>query len=140
MGDSIEHKNSKEEKSVEQNLAVDYVPKAKLGNLPVSNQLDEEVKKKMDKTRKEIDEFKDEIAKKFKYVEAIGIIPAQAAKKIEEEFEVPEEDCKRGLIHILTVIPEKNFKEIGKVRLEAINLAKKINAKLWVHVVTPVDI
>jgi predicted nucleotidyltransferase len=133
-----DHKESKE--SVENNLTQDYVPKAKLGNLPTQNPLDAEIKKKMEQTKKEIDKFTNEIKKKFKYIEAIGVVPAQASKKIEEEFEVPEEDCKKGLIHVVTVIPEKHFKEIGKIRLEAIQLSKSINDKMWVHIMTPVDI
>jgi predicted nucleotidyltransferase len=135
----METKHKESGDSVENNLASDYVPKAKLGNLPNMNPIDEEIKKKMDKTKKEIDKFSDEIKKKFKYIEAIGILPAQAAKKIEEEFEVPEEECKKGLIHVVTFIPEDHFKELGKVRLEAINLSRSINDKLWVHVLTPVD-
>lgn len=135
-----EHKSDSEEKSVEQNLSNDYVSKEKLGNLPVSNKINDALKEKMDKTQKEIEEFKIEITKKIKGIEAIGIIPAQAAKKIEEEYEISEADSKRELIHILTVIPEKQFKNIGKIRLEAIALAKKINEKFWIHVMTPVDI
>ena len=139
MVEEENHKTSKTE-SVEQNLAQDYVSKKKLGDLPMQSRIDPEIQKQMEKTRKEIDDFKKEIIKKFKYVEAIGIVPAQAAPKIEEEYEVPEADCKKKLIHLLVVIPEKYFKEIGKVRLEAINTAKKINDKLWVHVMTSVDI
>jgi predicted nucleotidyltransferase/uncharacterized protein (UPF0332 family) len=135
-----EHKKNSSEGSVEQNLAEDYVPKKKLGDLPVSNEVDAELKKQMDKTKKEIDKFKAEITKKFKYIEAIGLVPAQAAAKIEEEYEVSEEDAKKKLIHILTVIPEDKFKEIGKIRLEAIKLANGINDKFWVHIMTPVDI
>ena len=135
-----EHKKNSSEGSVEQNLAEDYVPKKKLGDLPVSNEVDAELKKQMDKTKKEIDKFKAEILKKFKYIEAIGLVPAQAAAKIEEEYEVSEEDAKKKLIHILTVIPEDKFKEIGKIRLEAIKLANGINDKFWVHIMTPVDI
>jgi hypothetical protein len=135
-----EHKSSSEEKSVEQNLAKDYVPQGKVGNLPMTNQVDEALKKKMEKTQKEIEKFKDEISKKVKGIEAIGIVPAQAAKKIEEEYEISEEDAKRGLIHIITVIPEKQFKNIGQIRLDAISAAKKINEKFWIHVITPVDL
>jgi len=135
--ESHEKKNSDE--SVEQTIAQDYVPKGKLGNLPVSPDVGE-MKKEMDKTKKELEKFKKEIVKKFKYIEAIGIVPVQANARIEEEYEIPEADAKRKLIHVLTVIPEDNFKEIGKVRLEAINLAKEINEKLWVHVMTPVDV
>ncbi|MBU2577148.1 MAG: nucleotidyltransferase domain-containing protein [Nanoarchaeota archaeon] len=135
-----EHKSSSDEESVEQNLAKDYVPKGKVGDLPMTNQVDEALKKKMDKTQKEIGKFKEEISKKVKSIEAIGIIPAQAAKRIEEEYEISEEDAKRGLIHILTVIPETQFKNIGKIRLDAISAARKINEKFWVHVMTPVDL
>lgn len=135
-----EHKNTSEEKSVEQNLAKDYVPKSKIGKLPMSNQIDEALKKKMDKTQKEIEKFKNEILKKHKFIEAIGIIPAQASKKIEEEYEISEEDSKKELIHILTIIPEKQFKNIGQIRLSTIETAKKINDKFWIHVMTPVDI
>jgi len=135
-----EHKSSSDEESVEQNLSKDYVPKGKVGNLPMTNQVDETLKKKMEKTQKEIEKFKNEISKKVKNIEAIGIIPAQATKKIEEEYEIPEEDTKRGLIHILTIIPEKQFKNIGQIRLNAIQEARKINDKFWVHVMTPVDL
>ncbi|MAH47611.1 hypothetical protein CMI37_17460 [Candidatus Pacearchaeota archaeon] len=140
MVEEENHKNGLSGESVEQNLADDYVPKKKLAGLPVSNEVDAELKKQMDKTKKEIDKFKAEITKKFKYVEAIGLIPAQASVKVEEEYEVPEEEAKKKLIHILTVVPEEKFKEIGKVRLEAIKLSKEINEKFWVHVMTPVDI
>jgi len=134
-----EHKSNSEEKSVEQNLAKDYVSKSKIETLPMSNQIDNALKKKMEKAQKEIEKFKLELIKKHKSIEAIGIIPAQAAKKIEEEYEIPEEDTKRELIHILTIIPEKQFKNIGQIRFDAISTARKINDKFWVHIMTPVD-
>ncbi len=132
----------KEEQTVEQNLSNSYIPKSKLGDLPIQNELgmDKELKKQMDKTKEDIEKFKKAITKQFKYIEALGIIPAQASEKIEEEFEVPKEDAKRKLIHLLLVIPEDKFKEIQKVKLESIKLAKEINPQLWVHIMTPVDI
>jgi hypothetical protein len=39
----------------------------------------------------------------------------------------------------MVIIPEKHFKNIGQIRLEAIKIAKEINDKFWVHVITPVD-
>ncbi len=135
-----DHKNNSENKSVEQNLSKDYVSKSKFGNLPMSNQVNDALKVKMDKTQKEIEKFKTEILKKYKFIEAIGIVPAQAAKKIEEEYEISEEDAKKELIHIVTIIPEKQFKNIGQIRLDAINESRKINDKFWVHIMTPVDI
>jgi predicted nucleotidyltransferase/uncharacterized protein (UPF0332 family) len=143
-----EQKNSdnkdrkKDEQTVEQNLSTAYIPKSKIGDLPIQNELgmDKELKKQMDKTKEDIEKFKKAITKQFKYVEALGIIPAQASQKIEEEYEISPEDAKRKLIHILMVIPEDKFKEIQKVRAEAIKIAKEINPQLWIHVMTPVDI
>jgi predicted nucleotidyltransferase len=133
------HKKSSDG-SVEQNLSPSYVPKSKIGNLPVSNQIEDVLKKKMDKTQKDIEKLKSELTKKFKYIECIGLVPAQASKKIEEEYEISEEDAKRELIHIVAIIPEAQFKNIGNVRLEAIKIAKDINEKFWIHVLTPVDV
>lgn len=138
--DSKENRKKEENESVEQNLSNTYIPKGKLGNLPMTNQIDPELAKQMDKTKENIEKFKKGILKSFKYISGIGILPAQASQKIEEEFEVPEEDVKRKLIHLLVVIPEENFKEIQKVRLECIKLAKEIDDKLWVHVLTPIDV
>jgi len=131
------HKKSSEENSVEKNLSEGYISKSKLGGLPISSQVSDAVK---NKAQKELEKFKEDFLKKFKFAEGIGVVPAQANKKIEEEYEISEEDSKRNLIHVLTVIPEKHFKDIGKIRLEAINIARKVNEKFWVHVLTSVDL
>ncbi len=136
-----ENSHKKEEKgSVEQNLSENYVSKAKVGNLPMQNEISPEIQKEMDKIKKDVEKYTKELSKKFKYIEAVGVVPAQASKKVEEEFEIPVEECEKKLIHILTIIPEDNFKEIGKVRLEAIRIAKEINPKIWAHIMTPVDV
>lgn len=133
------HKPKSQENSVEQNLSKNYVPKGSLGNLPISNQIDSALKKKMDKTQKDINKFKTEFLKIQKQTQSIGIIPQQAAKKIEEEYEISESDSKKELIHVLTIIPESQYKKIGEIKLKAIQLAQKINDKLWIHILTPVD-
>jgi predicted nucleotidyltransferase len=132
------HQNNSEN-SVEQNLSKDYVPKSKLPNLPVSNQIDDALKEKAAKTKQDIEKFKIEVLKKYKFTECIGIIPAKASKLIEDEYEISEADRKRELVHLLMVVPEKQFKNIGKIRLDVISISKKINEKLWVHIMTPVD-
>lgn len=133
------HKPKSEKKSVEQNLSKSYIPKSKLGNLPISNQIDTTMKKEVSKTQKDIEKFKTEFLKIQKQTQSIGIIPKQASKKIEEEYEILEEDSKKELIHILTIIPESQYKKIGEIKLKAIQLANKINDKLWIHIITPVD-
>ena len=126
-----EHKPTSQNQSVEQNLAKNYISKSKIGNLPISNQINDAMKKKMDKTQKDIDKFKTQFLKQNKLVQAIGIIPTQASKKIEEEYEISEDDSKKELIHILTIIPEAQYKNIGKIKLETIQLAKSINENIW---------
>jgi predicted nucleotidyltransferase/uncharacterized protein (UPF0332 family) len=136
------NKKDKEINSVENNLSSEYIPKKKLGDLPIENELalSEEVKKEMEKTRKEIEKVEEELKKKFKFVEGLGILPVQVSTKIEEEYEIPLEDCKKKLIHILVLIPEDNFKELNQVKSEAVQIGKKINDKFWFHVLTPVDL
>ncbi len=135
---SVERK--KQDNSVEQNISNSYVPKSKLGNLPIQNPLESEMQKKMDKMKEDLEKFKKEAIKRFKYIEAIGLIPQQANKKIEEEYEITEEDAKRELIHVLVVIPEDKFKEIQKIKLELIKLGKETSDKFWINLMTPVDI
>ena len=130
------HKQSSQN-SVEQNLAKDYVPKS--NNLPSPSQTNNPAKKDTKKIQKEIEEFKNLFLKKHTNTQSIGIIPTQAAKKIEEEYEISEEDTKQELIHILTIVPESQYKKIGQIKLDAIQTAKKINSKFWVHIMTPID-
>src|SRR3989344_3124287 len=78
--------------------------------------LTEEQKKEMEKTRKDLDNFKNKVIKKYSFTIAIGILPPQAAEKIEEEEQVPIEEAKKKPIHILILIPEDNFKEIAKIK------------------------
>ncbi len=136
---SEEKQRNKQNDSVEQNISESYVPKSKLGSLPISNPLESEMQKKMDKIKEDLEKFKKEATKQFKFIEAIGLVPQQANKKIEEEYEISEADVKRGLIHVLTIIPEEKFKEIQKIKLELIKIAKKMDDKIWVHLMTPVD-
>jgi predicted nucleotidyltransferase len=140
MSSENQENRKKQEASVEQNISSNYIPKSKIGDLPISNPLEEEIRKKMEKIREDIDKFKKEALKQFRFIDAIGIIPQQVSKKIEEEYEIAEQDCKKNLIHVLTIIPEEKFKEIQKIRVELIKLGKGIDEKIWIHLMTPVDL
>jgi len=136
---TVGHENNSKKDSVEQNLVKDHIPKSEMKNIPAPNQTNDVVKKQIEKTQKEIEKFKTEILKKHKSVDAVGIMPSQATKKIEEEYEISENDSKRKLIHIVVIIPEKQFKNIKQIKIDTISIAKKINGKFWIHVMTPVD-
>ncbi len=117
------------------NPAASYVPGQKLpGELP------EKAKKQMEATRRKLDKFKKEVVKKFPFTIAIGIIPPQAADKFDDEMALTPEERKEKPMHLVVVIPEEKFKEIGKIKAEMIKLAADIRPKLWLNLVTPVDL
>ena len=130
----------KDKDSVEKNLSENYIPKSKTGNLPTINPIDKKTQEEMNKIKNSLDRFQKEACEKFKFVEAVGLIPQQASKKIEEEYLIPEEEAKKDLIHLLVVIPEEKFKEIEKIKLDLIKIAKEIEPRIWIHLLTPVDL
>jgi len=115
--------------------SMDYKPGQKLpGEIP------EEQKKEIDKTKEKLDSFKKEIIKKFPFALALGITPPQAAERFDEELGLTPEEKKEKPMHILMVIPEDNFKEIAKIKAEVIKIVKDMKPKLWVNIITPVDL
>ena len=106
-------------------------------NLP---EISEEQKKRIEQTRKELEKLKKKILKKYKFTLAIGIIPPQASERIEEEEDVPEEECKKKPMHLLVLIPEEEFKNIKKIQLDIIKDIQELKQKVWLHLKTPVDL
>jgi len=109
--------------------------------MPVAGQdIPEEVKKEMDETRKKLESFKKNILKKYPFTLALGIIPPQAAEKFDEENALTEEERKAKPMHILMIIPEENFKEVGKIKTELLKEVKDMKPKIWLNIFTPVDL
>lgn len=133
--------NDKEPKKAEnlsdelKNPATEYVPGQKL-----PGQLTDEAKKEVDKTKEKLEAFKKEVLKKFPFTLALGITPPQAAERFDEELGLTPEEKKDKPMHILMVIPEDNFKEIAKIKAEIIKIVKDMKPKLWVNIITPVDL
>jgi predicted nucleotidyltransferase/uncharacterized protein (UPF0332 family) len=133
-------KKKQNDSSVEESLSSSYVPKGNIPSLPATSQIEDAIKKKeAEKLKKDIDLFCEKVRKKFKFVDAIGILPVQSSRIIEDEYEVPEVEAKKELIHLLVVVPESKFKEITKMKVELIKISKEVNEKIWVHVLTPID-
>ncbi|MCX6748993.1 MAG: nucleotidyltransferase domain-containing protein [Candidatus Pacearchaeota archaeon] len=116
------------------NISLDY--NSKSSTMGMNNQAKEE----MEKTKKELEDFKKAVLKKYNFTMAIGIMPPQASEKIEEEEQVPEEEAKKKPMHVLVLIPEDNFKDLVKIKNDLIADAKILKQKSWIHVKTPVDI
>jgi len=115
-------------------MSLDY--NSKNSAIGMNNQAKQEV----EKTKKELEDFKKAVLKKYNFTMAIGILPPQASEKIEEEEQVPEEEAKKKPMHILVLIPEDNFKDLVKIKNDLIAELKILKQKSWLHVKTPVDI
>ena len=96
--------------------------------------ISEEKKKEFEKIKHKLETFKKQLLKKFQFISAIGLLPPQASKLIEEEEEVPEKETKENPIHVMLIIPEDKSKELGKLKIEAIKLVQNIKPKIWIHV------
>lgn len=106
---------------------------------PIPKQEDPaEAKKKFEKTKKEIEKFKDFILKKYKFVKAIGILPPQSIPKFIDEEEAPAES--KDFVHVEIIIPDEKLKEAPKIREELIKELEKSKEKIWLHILTPQEI
>ncbi|MEK6846947.1 MAG: nucleotidyltransferase domain-containing protein, partial [Nanoarchaeota archaeon] len=116
-----------------------YVPPDKIpGAMP---QVPEELLKKADKLKEELEDFKKKLVKKFPFVHFLSVLPANSFKNFEEdEGLLPEEVAKKPL-HIMMLIPEDQFKNIQKkIKPDVLKLAKETKQELWVHIKTEIDL
>jgi predicted nucleotidyltransferase len=117
---------------------IDYEAQKKM---PIAGQdIPEKAKKQMEATRKKLEKFKKEVVKKYPFTIALGIIPPQAADRFDEELALTEEEKKEKPMHLTIVIPEEKFKEIGKIKTDLIKMAEDIKPRIWINLVTPVDL
>jgi len=94
-----------------------------------------------DKVKKELENFKKELLKKFKFSISLSVIPANASKIFEEDEGLTKEEIERKPLHLMWIIPEDEFKNIPKkIKPELLKLVKESGQNLWVHIKTPVDI
>ena len=133
-----EEKQKKPETGIPLTPGMDYEAQQK--NPVLGQNIPEKVKKEMDATRKKLDKFKKEVLKKYPFTLGLAIIPPQAADKFDEEMALTEEEKKEKPMHITMVIPEDNFKQIGKIKTDLLNQTKDFKPKLWLNIITPVDL
>jgi len=98
-------------------------------NLP---QEQEKMKKEFEKTKKELEKLKNFIIKKYKFVQAISVLPPQSIKYFIEEEEVPKESEKH--VHLNIIIPDDKDKEIPKIKKEILKEIENTKEKVWLHV------
>jgi uncharacterized protein (UPF0332 family)/predicted nucleotidyltransferase len=133
--------NSKENKSVSNETSLDdrryQNPeiKGKLPNAPTPEQ-----EKEMQKIREKMDEFKKSILDKYKFVNAIGIIPPQAADMFDDENELNEAERKEKPMHIVVVLADDKEKEFNQVKNEILKMIKESNQKMWLNLFLEKDL
>jgi len=111
-------------------------------NLPANapNMPDTKDEKEMQKVRERLDSLKKFICSKFKFVNAIGIIPPQAADMLDDENELTPEEKKEKPMHLLVVLPDDKEKEFNQVRLEIIKKIKDNKQKIWLNLFLEKDL
>jgi len=139
-------KNKADEKSQEDlvkvgladNMKLDYQGRPIVPGAP--SEMPEKVKKEMEKTREKLEKFRKTIIKKYPFTLSIGIIPPQVAEKFDEEAGLTEQEKKEKPMHLLVLIPEEQFKNIGKIKADLIKETQDIKPRLWLNIMTPVDL
>ena len=103
--------------------------------------LPENAVKEADKLKKELDDLKKKIVKKFPFTVALSILPAQAFKIFEEDEGLTPEEIAKKPLHLMMIVPEDEFKNIAKkIKPEVVKLVQESKQNLWVHIKTPIDI
>ncbi|HIG52237.1 TPA: hypothetical protein EYQ19_02375 [Candidatus Pacearchaeota archaeon] len=116
----------------------DQIKSSEIPEEPLSK---EESLKKFQDMKKELDNFKNKILKKFPFIQSISLLPSQAFKIFEEEEGVPPEEAKNKPLHLMMIVPEEEFKNISKkIKPEVIKISLESKHKLWVHIKTPIDV
>jgi len=105
-------------------------------------EISEKLKEEIEKGKAVVEEFKEKILQKYKYISSISMAFPVANKIIEENMEEEErerfeKEKKEPLFHVFLIIPDEKIKEIGELSMEAINLVKNLEPKIWLHFLTP---
>jgi len=95
----------------------------------------------IEKAKKELEDFKKKVVKKFPFIHSLSVLPAQSSKMFEEEEGLLPEDIKKKPTHLMMLIPEDQFKNVSKkIRPEMIKLASESKRPLWIHIKTEIDV
>ena len=94
----------------------------------------------MQKVREKLDKLKKWINKQYKSVNAIGIIPPQAAVIFDEENELTEEEKKKKPMHLVVVLSDDKEKEFNKIKLEIVKKISEEKQNIWLNLFIEKDL
>ncbi len=101
----------------------------------------EELLKKADKLKEELEDFKKKIIKKFPFVNFLSILPSNSFKLFEEDEGILSEEISKKPLHLMMLVPEDQFKNISKkIKPEILKIIAETKQNVWVHIKTEVDL
>lgn len=110
-------------------------------NIPSNISIPTDPMKEFEGIKKDIDELKKKIIKKFPFTIALSMLPADSFKLFEEEEGLLPEEIEKKPLHLMLIVPEDEFKNIQKkIRPEVLKIVKESKQNFWVHFKTPVDL
>jgi len=111
-------------------------------NLPpnMPNAPTPEQEKEMQKVREKLDGLKKWICSKYKFVNAMGILPPQAGDIFDEENELTKEEKEKKPMHLLIVLPDDKEKEFNAVRGEIIKKIADDKQNIWLNLFLEKDL
>ncbi len=111
-----------------------------LKNLNVPSAVAPKDQKEIDKVREKLEDIKKFILNKYKFINAIGIIPPQAAEIFDNENELGEEEKKEKPMHLLVVLDDDKHKEFNAVKIDIVKKIKEDNLKIWLNIFLEKDL
>ena len=115
-------------------------PELKDASNAVPNQPSAKDEKEMQKIRERLESLKKFILSKYKFVQAIGIIPPQASDIFDEENELNDEEKKSKPMHLVIVLPDDKEKEFNQIKVEILKKIKEDKLKIWLNLFLEKDL
>jgi len=106
----------------------------------VPNQPSAKDEKEMQKVREKLESLKKGIINKYKFVQAVGIIPPQASEMFDEENELTDEDKKGKPMHLLVILPDDKEKQFNEIKVEIIKKIVFSKQKIWLNLFLEKDL
>src|SRR3989338_11177989 len=100
----------------------------------------EQAAQEFEKIKTKLEGFKKAVIKKYKFTVALGILPAPSFVLFEEDEGLPKEVIESKPMHMMMIIPEEEYKNLEKIKVEVIKLLKQTKENIWMHIKTSVDL
>jgi uncharacterized protein (UPF0332 family)/predicted nucleotidyltransferase len=96
--------------------------------------------KEMKKSREKLESLKKFITTKYKFTQAIGIIPPQASPIFDEENALKEEEKKAKPMHLAMIISDDKIKEFDRIKAEVVKKIQEAKQNIWLNLFVEKDL